>query len=332
MKFLVVLSLMLWPLQALPLLVSERGADPWLVSDGARLFYTQTTGSNIQIWVSDDIHAAASGTPTVVFDPPADTSFSRNLWAPELHHLNGTWYLYFAADDGKNENHRMYVLESTGGAAGPYEVKGKISAPGDDKWAIDGTVFEINGARYFVWSGWPGYSDGRQNLYISRMKNPWSLETPRVLISTPEYPWESWINEGPEFYRRQERNLLVFSANRSWTDDYAVGVLELVSDDPLDPDSWRKWPGPVIQSSSLPFPAYGPGHCSFFTDIEGTEWILYHSARRRGGGWDREIRAEKWPARFFRDSNAYVMAFGQGTLSGERGLAPPLPPFPFSTN
>jgi len=282
-----------------PLIVSPRGADPWLVSDGNQLYYTQTTGSGIQIWASKSIDGVTSGAPATVFQPPRGLPFSKNIWAPELHKLDGAWYLFFAADDGRNENHRMYVLESKAGPLGPFSMKGRISAPGEDNWAIDGTVFEYNGNRYFIWSGWPGKSDGLQNIYISRMKSPWELETMRALISTPEHIWESWINEGPEIYRKNGRIFLVFSANRSWTDHYRIGVLELVSDDPLNKKSWRKWKNPLMESSEGQVPVYGPGHCSFFTESDGTEWILYHSARYSGAGWDREVRAEKWPARFF---------------------------------
>jgi GH43 family beta-xylosidase len=39
-------------------------------------------------------------------------SYSKELWAPELHFIKGKWYMYFAADDGNNNNHRIYVLEN----------------------------------------------------------------------------------------------------------------------------------------------------------------------------------------------------------------------------
>ncbi len=47
----------------------------------------------------------------VVYTPPAGTMYSKQLWAPEIHYLDGKWYLYFAADDGVNKHHRMYVAE-----------------------------------------------------------------------------------------------------------------------------------------------------------------------------------------------------------------------------
>ena len=61
-----------------------------------------------------------------------------------------------------------------------------------DRWAIDGTAFEWQGGLYFVWSGWPGTTDGQQNLYIAEMRNPWTLRGDRVLISTPQYSWEKF--------------------------------------------------------------------------------------------------------------------------------------------
>ena len=36
--------------------------------------------------------------------------WSQELWAPEMHFIGGSWYIYVACDDGRNENHRMYVL------------------------------------------------------------------------------------------------------------------------------------------------------------------------------------------------------------------------------
>ena len=35
-----------------------------------------------------------------------------NLWAPEIHEIDGQVYIYFAMDDGNNDNHRMYVIKA----------------------------------------------------------------------------------------------------------------------------------------------------------------------------------------------------------------------------
>ena len=36
------------------------------------------------------------------------------MWAPELHYINGRFYIYVAmAQNGDNASHRMYVLQGT---------------------------------------------------------------------------------------------------------------------------------------------------------------------------------------------------------------------------
>ncbi|NCV15882.1 MAG: hypothetical protein EBV49_15590 [Betaproteobacteria bacterium] len=35
-----------------------------------------------------------------------------------------------------------------------------------------------------------------------------------------------------------------------------------------------------------------PGHASFTTDADDTDWIVYHSARHPGSGWDRQVRVQ----------------------------------------
>ena len=46
-----------------------------------------------------------------IFSFPSGHHYSQNVWSPMLQFLRGRWYVYFAADDGKNENHRMFALE-----------------------------------------------------------------------------------------------------------------------------------------------------------------------------------------------------------------------------
>ena len=47
-----------------------------------------------------------------VWSAPAFGPNCHAVWAPELHFIGNRWYIYFAADNGKNKYHRMWVLES----------------------------------------------------------------------------------------------------------------------------------------------------------------------------------------------------------------------------
>ncbi len=277
-------------------LINPSGADPWVISHGGLVYYTQTTGRDVRLWVGEGVEGLIDAAPIVLWNPQEDHRLNlRNLWAPEIHHIRDSWYLYVSADDGHNKNHRMYVLESREGPAGPYQFKGRLKVPGVDRWAIDGTVTEIQGELYYAWSGWPGPRNGRQDIYLAKMENPWTLEGAVVRISQPEYPWESWINEGPQFLHRGEDIFIVYSANKSWTDEYKLGLLRLGGSDPLQPSAWRKSPTPIFDSVlSSPHPVYAPGHCCFHVDSRGEQWLLYHVAKSRGAGWSREVRAQRW--------------------------------------
>ena len=275
--------------------VVESGADPWVIQWGARYVYCRSAGDRLWLHAADRLTEIGRAPGVAVWAPPPGTPCSKRLWAPELHHLQGRWYIYVAADAGDDREHRMYVLErAEEDPRGLFTLKGRIASP-DDHWAIDGSVLSWDdGRRYFIWSGWPGDQNGRQELYIALMATPWSLAGPRVRISTPELPWECighpLVNEGPQVLRRAGRTFVVYSASGSWTDDYALGLLELTGADPLEAEAWRKHPQPVFARTAQVF---GPGHASFVRSPDGREdWIVYHAAKRRGGGWDRNVRMQ----------------------------------------
>jgi len=210
-------------------------------------------------------------------------------------------YIYFSATtcDGDNNNHRMFVLENTNPdpLQGSFIWKGKIT-DSTDKWAIDGTVFNHPpGGLHFVWSGWPGDVNIKQNLYIAEMSNPWTISSERVEIATPTYPWETntnpTVNEGPEVTIRNNVISLVYSASGSWTNTYCLGLITaLNTSDLMKASSWHKRPNPIFQSAN---DILAPGHHSLTISPDGKEdWIFYHSARYNGSGWDRQIRAQRF--------------------------------------
>jgi GH43 family beta-xylosidase len=282
------------------------GADPWVVkhTDGF-YYYTNTTGGDVTIWKSKTLSGIEKGEKKVVWHPAANAPNRNDIWAPEMHFINGKWYIYFAANGvANNAKQRMYVLESEGSDPfGPYHHPegtnyGQITDP-SNKWAIDGTVLELEGKLYFVWSGWEGDVNVSQRLYIAPMSNPWTISGERVELSRPELPWElhgtPTINEGPQILKnKQGQVFIVYSASGSWTNDYCLGLLSLSGTDPLNPEAWTKKQEPVFQKDPA-LGVYGPGHNSFVKSPDGTEdWILYHAAKWDGSGWDRNVRMQKF--------------------------------------
>jgi GH43 family beta-xylosidase len=277
------------------------GADPWVIFADTNYFYTQTTGGQVTIRKSPTLTGLGFASPVTVFTPSAPNN--KDVWAPELHFLRGKWYIYFAADNGNNANHRLYVAEAnTSDPQGAYTSKGKIYDPANDRWAIDGTVLEKDdGSLYLIWSGWPGTSNTRQNIYIAPMSDPWTISGPRVLLSTPALDWEVYpdsslplINEGPEVLKRNGKIFIVYSANKAWEDAYCLGLLVNTNGDVLNTNAWTKHPTPVFTGFVDETGAvYGPGHCSFARTLLQTEdWIIYHAAKFSGAGFNRSIRLQ----------------------------------------
>lgn len=288
-----------------PLLSS--GADPWTIYKDGYYYYTHTTGNRLEIWKTKNLVNLKTAERKVIWRPPANTSYSKEIWAPELHFVNNKWYMYFAADDGSNDNHRMYVVEnpSADPMQGDWEFKGKV-ADKTDKWAIDGTVFEYKKQLYMLWSGWEGDSNGQQNIYIAKMSDPWTISSERQLLSAPAYEWEKdgsyndphvRVNEGPQILMNKSRLFLIYSASGCWTDSYTLGMLTFKGEDNLlDAKAWVKSDKPVF-AKSIENGVYAPGHNSFFKSVDGKEdWILYHANDKPGQGCGgfRSPRAQRF--------------------------------------
>lgn len=212
---------------------------------------------------------------------------SWHIWAPELHYLQGKWYIYFAA--GRRGNVwkiRPYILECLGDnpMRDEWVERGKIKRSQDDiysfkAFSLDSTVFEQGGQLYYVWAEKVSVGIQISNLYIARMKSPTELATAQVLLTTPDYDWERreiWVNEGPAVIKKNGRIFLTYSASATGA-CYCMGMLSIDENgDVLDPRQWKKERYPVLESDSERG-IYGPGHNSFTTLEDGTDVCVYHA-------------------------------------------------------
>ena len=275
------------------------GADPYSTYYKGYYYYTHTLQNKLVLWKTKSLADLKNAESKTIWTAPKNTDYSADIWAPEFHIINGKWYVYFAADNGNNATHRMYVLEnkSEDPFKGTWEFKGKIAAK-TDKWAIDGNVFSYKNSLYMIWAGWEGDTNGQQNIYIAKMKNPCEIEGDRVLISSPTFDWETHgalndpnnppqvnVNEGPQFLMHNDKVFIVYSASGCWTDFYALGLLHFQGNgDLLDASSWVKTEKPLFQQS-VKNQVFAPGHNSFFKSPNGKEdWILYHAKSNPGEG------------------------------------------------
>lgn len=121
----------------------------------------------------------------LLFQPPMSTNYTYDLWAPELHQIDGSWYVIFTADVDPDHphpevdmyctftcpavNHRMFVLEGDGGDpwTSTFTIKAQLNTY--DQFAIDGTYFRHSTGLYHIYSCWYRQYDGwPANLCISK--------------------------------------------------------------------------------------------------------------------------------------------------------------------
>jgi GH43 family beta-xylosidase len=283
------------------------GADPWVMRRGDAYYFAESRNNQIWIhktgWLTTIMN---NGVP--VWTAPASGWNQTNLWAPELHYIDGHWYIYYAAGSSGPPfiAQRAGVLESvTDDPQGAYTDLGMLYT-GDDVagqtnpiWAIDLTVDRINGQLYAVWSGWDQNATTDrtpQNLYIAAMSDPHTISSNRVKLSAPTESWEIGtelnLQEGPELLEHAGQVFVIYSTRESWLPDYRLGQLRLTNPaNPMDPASWVK-SGPVFTGTGG---VYGVGHASFTTSPDSTEdWIVYHTKTDPSPGWNRVIRTQKF--------------------------------------
>lgn len=264
--------------------IVEQRADPWIMrhTDGYYYFTASLPDfSGIPLRRAQTLGELTAAAEKVVWQKRSTGVMSANIWAPELHYIQGKWYLYFAAArEDAIFDHRMYVLENS--SANPLEgewvEKGQIKT-WKESFALDATTFEHENRLYYIWAQKDPKIEGNSNLYISEMENPWTLTGPQTMIATPEHTWEKvgfLVNEGPAVMKRNGHIYVTFSASAT-NHNYCVGLLRIdEKEDMLDATHWKKYPQPILTTNES-ICEYGPGHNSFTTLADGTDIIVYHA-------------------------------------------------------
>ena len=271
---------------------------PWILQRADPYVYKHTDGTyyftasipaydGIVLRHSDTLAGLKDAEEVRVWQKHDKGIMSEHIWAPELHYLDGKWYIYYAGGDIDDVwAIRPYILECADQdpMTGNWVEKGKMTRAEEDEFSfeafsLDGTVFENRGKHYYIWAEKVGVGKQISNLYIAEMENPCKLKTVQVLLTTPDYDWERigfWVNEGPAVIHHDGKIYMTYSASETGA-AYCIGMLSISEDaDPLDPAMWKKERYPVLETNAEKG-IYGPGHNSFTEDEQGNPIMVYHA-------------------------------------------------------
>lgn len=265
--------------------VVEQRADPCIFRDSDGTYYfiaTVPEYDRIEIRTAQNINGLTEAVPKVIWRKHETGAMGSHIWAPELHKIDGVWYIYFAAGGAENVwNIRMYAIsnKSANPMEGEWKEEGRIMSK-LESFSLDATTFEHKGKRYYVWAQKLPEQPNGSSIWIAEMANPTTLKGPQVVISKPIYDWEKVryeVNEGPSVIVRNGKIFMTYSASN--TDyHYAMGLLWADADaDLLDASSWHKSEKPVFYTNEA-VKRFGPGHNCFTVAEDGkTDLMVYHA-------------------------------------------------------
>ncbi|MCI5937790.1 MAG: family 43 glycosylhydrolase [Eubacterium sp.] len=274
-------------------------ADPYIVKGSDNYYYFTASYpmkseqdkdgyDRVILRRSKTIEGLADADEITIWKSEPESMSHRFIWAPELHEIQGKWYVFYAGSDKTDDIWAIncHVLQCAGND--PYSdawvEKGKFQRlPEDDfsfsAFSLDMTYYEDAGKSYVIWAQ---HSPEKIScLYMATVdpKEPWKLTSLPMLLTEPEYDWEKVrfpVNEGPAVLKKDDTIFVCFSASGTGP-EYCVGTIYAKSGSNLmDKTSWTKLDYPLLTSEDL-VDEYGPGHNSFVKDAEGNDIFVYHA-------------------------------------------------------
>jgi len=254
-------------------------ADPLNDADkDASGFYKQ---NNIATLKSKDL-VSFTYIGNALSELPSYAKPDADLWAPEVHYLNGKYYLYFTVNEVAEGGTAIGVATSDS-PAGPWTVEDKPvveahAAPccaGSKRWVFDAYVLEEGGKKYMYYGSYFGGISIRALSDDGLTTDP---TTQQDIIIPDRY-------EGAVIRKRDDFYYLFASASNCCNGPltgYSVFVGRskspfgpFIDRDGVSLGVSRVGGTPVLQQNGNRW--VGSGHNSIVTDFGGQDWVFYHA-------------------------------------------------------
>lgn len=219
-------------------------------------------------------------------------------WAPALVRRGDVNVLYFTARDVASD-FQCIGRATARTLLGPYvdDSADPIVCQVELCGSIDPSVFiDDDGQAYLLWKSdenAPACA-GDSRLWSQPLDEDGGLIGAPTALLQLEAAWEAPLIEGPAMLRDDDRDdddrndfILLYSANRWESDDYAIGVARCAS--PSGPCERRSVDAPWRSSTR------GPGGPEIVRDADNAPWLVFHQWSAEGalqGGGVRVLTVE----------------------------------------
>lgn len=242
--------------------------DPFILLHGDTYYaYGTEAADGIAVYVSDDLLSWRRVAGNRLALHKDDSWGDRWFWAPEVYEVDGTFYMYYSADE-------HICVATSDSPLGPFRQTEKKPMIDGEK-CIDNSLFiDDDGKPYLFFDR---FNDGL-NIWVAELEADLitvRTETMEQCIHVSQ-PWEEiWprVNEGPYVLKHEGVYYMTYSANSYESPFYGIGYA--TADRVTGP--WTKYHGnPILQK---PGQLVGVGHSAMFADKEGQLRIVFHSHR-----------------------------------------------------
>lgn len=255
--------------------------DPFILTDGDSYYLYGTTdrepwhskGCGFLCYRTKDLENFEG--PYEAFTPPESFWADRNFWAPEVHKIRGSYYM-FASFYREGLRRGTQILRSEG-PAGPFLPLTDGPYTPRDWDCLDGTFYCEDGRFYSVFAHeWLQVKNGTMELVELSQDLKEAISEPLTLFRASDAPWARPINnstdlfvtDGP-FLWKMECGKLAMIWSSFGDGGYAEGVAY----------SENGIRGPWVQD---PQPLFGEngGHGMIFPGTDGRLLFSMHSPNR----------------------------------------------------
>jgi len=242
--------------------------DPFiLLHEGTYYAYGTSEEDGIGVFISQDLLSWERVAGNRLALNKQDSWGDRWFWAPEVYFVNGTFYMYYSADE-------HICVATSDSPLGPFKQIQKQPMIAGEK-CIDNSLFiDQDGKPYLFFDR---FNDGL-NIWVAELEDDLMtlrMETLKKCINVSQEWEEVWprVNEGPYVMLHDGVYYMTYSANSYESPFYGIGYA--TADQVTGP--WTKHAGnPILQK---PGELVGVGHSAMFTDKEGNLRIVFHSHR-----------------------------------------------------